>query len=42
VSDVWVAGRQLLQDRQLTHLDSDDVLRRAASWRDRIAGSLQI
>jgi 5-methylthioadenosine/S-adenosylhomocysteine deaminase len=40
VSDVWVAGRQLLQDRQLTHLDSDDVLRRAASWRDRIAGSL--
>jgi 5-methylthioadenosine/S-adenosylhomocysteine deaminase len=41
VSDVWVAGRQLLQDGQLTHLDGDDVLRRAASWRERIAQNLQ-
>lgn len=37
VSDVWVAGRALLNNRDLTCLDLDDVLRRAESWRDRIA-----
>lgn len=39
VSDVWVAGRALLRDRQLTHLDVDDVLRRAQRWQERIGGS---
>jgi 5-methylthioadenosine/S-adenosylhomocysteine deaminase len=41
VSDVWVAGRALVRDGELTHLDLDDVLRRAAGWRDRISGSLE-
>jgi 5-methylthioadenosine/S-adenosylhomocysteine deaminase len=41
VSDVWVAGRALVRDRQLTHLDVDDVLRRAQRWQERISGSLQ-
>lgn len=36
VSDVWVAGRPLLTDHQLTRLDLADVLRRAESWRRRI------
>jgi 5-methylthioadenosine/S-adenosylhomocysteine deaminase len=40
VSDVWVAGRALVRDGELTHLDLDDVLRRAAGWRERISGSL--
>ena len=39
VTDVWVAGRALLTDSVLTHLDLDDVLRRAQLWRDRIAGT---
>jgi 5-methylthioadenosine/S-adenosylhomocysteine deaminase len=40
VSDVWVAGRALVRDGQLTHLDLDDVLDRASAWRERISGSL--
>lgn len=38
VSDVWVAGRALVRDRLLTHLDVDDVLTRARRWRERIGG----
>jgi 5-methylthioadenosine/S-adenosylhomocysteine deaminase len=41
VTDVWVAGRALVRDAQLTHLDVDDVLRRAQRWQERISGSLQ-
>lgn len=41
VSDVWVAGRALVRDAELTHLDLDDVLRRAAGWQERISGSLK-
>jgi 5-methylthioadenosine/S-adenosylhomocysteine deaminase len=41
VSDVWVAGRRLLHDRKLTHLDLAEVLRRAQHWQERIHGSLQ-
>lgn len=41
VSDVWVAGRRLVQEGRLTHLDLDDVLRRAQYWQGRIHGSLQ-
>ena len=37
VTDVWVAGRQLLAQRQLTSIDLADTLRRARAWRDRIA-----
>ena len=41
VSDVWVAGRQLVQEGRLTHLDLEDVLRRAQHWQARIHESLQ-
>jgi 5-methylthioadenosine/S-adenosylhomocysteine deaminase len=37
VTDVWVAGRMLVRDRQLTHLDTAAVLHRAELWRQRIA-----
>jgi len=36
VTDAWVAGRRLLADRALIYLDEDDVLARAAAWRDRL------
>ncbi|WP_444925225.1 TRZ/ATZ family hydrolase [Microbulbifer sp. DLAB2-AF] len=38
VSDVWVAGKQLLEDRQLLTLNEAEVIQRAQLWRDRIAG----
>lgn len=41
VSDVWVAGRALVRDRLLTHLDVEDVLTRTERWRERISGSLR-
>jgi 5-methylthioadenosine/S-adenosylhomocysteine deaminase len=37
VSDVWVAGRALLEQGRLTQLDSDDLRTRARRWRERIA-----
>ena len=40
VTDVWVAGRMLVRDRELTHLDIDAVLQRAELWRQRIAAQL--
>jgi 5-methylthioadenosine/S-adenosylhomocysteine deaminase len=39
VTDVWVAGRALLDQGTLTQLDLDDILRRARLWRARIGGS---
>jgi 5-methylthioadenosine/S-adenosylhomocysteine deaminase len=39
VSDVWVAGRALLQQGRLTQLDSADLQARAARWRERIAAA---
>jgi 5-methylthioadenosine/S-adenosylhomocysteine deaminase len=36
VSDVWVAGRRLLQDRALPRTDLPALLKRAAAWRERI------
>ncbi|MCW8127898.1 TRZ/ATZ family hydrolase [Microbulbifer halophilus] len=38
VSDVWVAGRQLLKKRQLQTLNEREVIQRAHQWRARIAG----
>ena len=38
VSDVWVAGRQLLESGELTHMSIADVSARAREWRERIAG----
>jgi 5-methylthioadenosine/S-adenosylhomocysteine deaminase len=39
VSDVWVAGRHLLQDRAFTSLDRDLLLGKARRWRDKIAAT---
>lgn len=36
VTDVWVAGRQLLHERQLVTLDSEAILAHAAAWRSKI------
>lgn len=36
VTDVWVAGKQLLQSRQLTTLNSSDLIAQAQQWRDKI------
>lgn len=37
VSDVWVAGRHLLDRGELTTIDSDSIFRRSNEWRRRIA-----
>ncbi len=39
VSDVWVGGRQLLRNRQLTSLDLTALLDNAESWRGKIASA---
>ena len=36
VSDVWVAGRRLLQERRLTRLDEAGLVQRAQTWHARI------
>ena len=36
VSDVWVAGNQLVENHQLTKIDIDDCLHRAAGWQQKI------
>jgi 5-methylthioadenosine/S-adenosylhomocysteine deaminase len=38
VSDVWVAGKRLLSNRELTTLDEPRILERAGQWRARIVG----
>jgi 5-methylthioadenosine/S-adenosylhomocysteine deaminase len=37
VSDVWVAGKHLLESGELTHMSADDLVARATEWRERIA-----
>jgi 5-methylthioadenosine/S-adenosylhomocysteine deaminase len=39
VSDVWVAGQQLLRARQLTQMDLADIEQRTRAWQQRIAAS---
>ncbi|MCP4992350.1 MAG: TRZ/ATZ family hydrolase [Gammaproteobacteria bacterium] len=39
VSDVWVAGNQLLHERKLTTLDSSEILQRTREWGERIAAT---
>ncbi len=39
VTDVWVAGRALLENGALTQIDAADVMRRAQLWHSRISGS---
>lgn len=36
VSDVWVGGRHLVEDGDLAHISSDNLLSRCNEWRDRI------
>ncbi|MDR9437419.1 MAG: TRZ/ATZ family hydrolase [Thiohalophilus sp.] len=36
VTDVWVAGRQLLKERELTTIDPNAVLERAQQWQQRL------
>jgi 5-methylthioadenosine/S-adenosylhomocysteine deaminase len=36
VSDVWVAGRRLLKEAQLTSLDKNEILSRARIWNERL------
>jgi 5-methylthioadenosine/S-adenosylhomocysteine deaminase len=37
VSDVWVAGKRLLQDGVALQMDTAEILRKAEAWRQRIA-----
>jgi 5-methylthioadenosine/S-adenosylhomocysteine deaminase len=37
VTDVWVAGRRLLKNRELTTLNAEDICRKAAAWREKLA-----
>ncbi len=37
-TDVWVAGKRLLEGGNLTTIDLDEVLRSARKWRSRLAG----
>lgn len=37
VTDVWVAGRHLLKQRELTTLDPDSLLTRAREWQQRLS-----
>ncbi len=39
VTDVWVAGRRLLQERELTTLDEQAILAKARQWRAKIRAS---
>lgn len=39
VTDVWVAGQQLLKNRRLTTLDDNEILSRAHAWQARIGAS---
>jgi 5-methylthioadenosine/S-adenosylhomocysteine deaminase len=36
VTDVWVAGQQLLKNRELTTLDTGQLTQTARAWKDRI------
>lgn len=36
VSDVWVAGKQLLRERNLTTLDEDEILAKTKKWKNKI------
>ncbi len=37
VTDVWVAGQHVLKNRELTHLDTQELVQRARGWQTRIA-----
>ncbi len=35
VTDLWVAGKQLMKQRQLTTLDVEEIINKAQQWRDK-------
>lgn len=37
VSDVWVAGRRVLESGRLTTMNTDELIRRAQTWQSRLA-----
>ncbi len=37
INDVWIAGKQLLKNRELTTLDEADILARAKRWQQKLA-----
>jgi len=41
VSDVWVAGKHLLNNRSLTTLDEQSIIEKSKTWRDRIKNGAQ-
>lgn len=41
ITDVWVAGRRLVHERALTHLDIEAVLNRTEQWQQRIAAAMR-
>ncbi|WP_026608749.1 TRZ/ATZ family hydrolase [Methylocaldum szegediense] len=41
VTDVWVGGRRLLKNRELITLDIDEILQKAAAWREKTLASEQ-
>ena len=40
VSDVWVAGKQLLRAGRVLHMDENGIKRKAAEWKSRIADAI--
>lgn len=36
VTDVWIGGRQVLNERELTTLDADDIRNKAEGWRTKL------
>lgn len=42
VSDVWIAGRHQLSERQLVGIDVEEILARSNEWQQRFAGSISI
>ncbi len=39
ISDVWVAGKHLLKDRELTTLDEQELMNTSRQWNDKLVGS---
>ena len=39
VSDVWVAGRHLLDQGELTSINRESIFKRSSEWRQRISDS---
>jgi len=37
VTDVWIAGKHVLDDRKLTTLNESELLKKAAAWQEKIA-----